>query len=221
MLAAQAAYREDASLGDENRIIGNEEMSMVEKKDALQKSLNMCASNGDVVKLRGLLSGAARKFITIDTPDEEGTTPLIYASCFGHEDAVTALLDAGAKVDQQDRNAWTPLMWATANRHRNVVQILLDRGASPQAKSSSGRTAIDFAAPDSDILDDLHENGYTIGSTGVVDDFYSSGLSQERFEEEMADNEMKRRMMMESAMNLEVDLGNLGIDEHPEVSTDA
>jgi hypothetical protein len=28
---------------------------------------------------------------------------------------------------------------------------------------------------------------------------------------------MKRRMMMESAFNLEVDIGNLGLDEQPEV----
>ncbi|KAH0076033.1 hypothetical protein KCU66_g21261, partial [Aureobasidium melanogenum] len=44
----------------------------------------------------------------------------------------------------------------------------------------------------------------------------NSGFSQDRFEEEMAENEMKRRMMMESAANLEVDLGNLGLDEQPE-----
>jgi hypothetical protein len=34
----------------------------------------------------------------------------------------------------------------------------------------------------------------------------------------MAENEMKRRMMMESAINLEVDLSSLGLDEKPEVS---
>jgi hypothetical protein len=64
----------------------------------------------------------------------------------------------------------------------------------------------------------LHDAGYTIGSVGVTDDFYNSGLAQDRFEEELAESEMKRRMMMESARNLEVDLGNLGLDEQPEVS---
>jgi hypothetical protein len=33
----------------------------------------------------------------------------------------------------------------------------------------------------------------------------------------MQENDMKRRMMMESAFNLEVDIGNLGLDEQPEV----
>jgi hypothetical protein len=43
-------------------------------------------------------------------------------------------------------------------------------------------------------------------------------LAQDRFEEEMAENELRRRMMMESAINLEVDLSSLGLDEQAEVS---
>ncbi len=108
-------------------------------------------------------------------------------------------------------------MWAMTNRHKNIAKMLLDHGASPEVKSSSGRTAFDFVAPNSEISDYLHESGYNIGNAGVGDDFYDNGLSQDRFEEEMAENEMKRRMMMESAMNLEVDLSSLGLDEPPEV----
>jgi len=33
----------------------------------------------------------------------------------------------------------------------------------------------------------------------------------------MAENEMRRRLMMESARDLEVDLGNVGMDDQPEV----
>lgn len=63
----------------------------------------------------------------------------------------------------------------------------------------------------------LHDNGYTIGSAGMGGDFYNPGFSQDRFEEEMAENEMRRRLMMESARDLEVDLGNVGMDDQPEV----
>lgn len=133
---------------------------------------------------------------------------------------VTALLDAGAKLDIQDRNQWSALMWAMSNRHTGITKILLERGASTDVKSSSGRTAFDFVAPDSEISDYLHDHGYgnQIGSVGVTDDFYNPGFSQDRFEEEMAENELRRRMMMESARDLEVDLGNMGIDDQPEVS---
>ena len=218
MLAAQAAHKEDGSVeGDEAQIATDDKQSTSDKKDTLQRSLNLAASNGDTERLGRLLSGPAQQYVDLNAPDADGTAPLIYASCFGHADVVTSLLDAGADVDKKDHHQWTALMWATANRHRNIVKILLEHGASPEEKSSSGRTAFEFVDPQSDISDYLHENGYKIGSAGVGGDFYDNGVSQDRFEEEMAENEMKRRMMMESAINLEVDLGNLGLDEQPEV----
>lgn len=129
------------------------------------------------------------------------------------------LIDAGADLDRQDRNQWSALMWAMTNRHKGIAKLLLDNGASPEAKTSSGRTAFDFVAPDSDISYYLNDSGYGIGTAGTTDDFYNPGFSQDRFEEELAENEMRRRMMMESARDLEVDLGNVGIDDQPEVST--
>ena len=109
-------------------------------------------------------------------------------------------------------------MWAMTNRHKSIAKLLLDSGASTEAKTSSGRTAFDFVAPDSEMSYYLHDSGYSLGNAGVTDDFYNSGFSQDRFEEEMAENELRRRMMMESARDLEVDLGNVGIDDQPEVS---
>lgn len=131
---------------------------------------------------------------------------------------VQALVSAGVEVDKQDRNQWSALMWAMTNRHKGIAKTLLDNGASPDAKTSSGRTAFDFVAPDSEMSYYLHDNGYNIGSAGVTDDFYQPGLSEDRFEEEMAENDFRRRMMMESARDLEVDIGNMGIDDQPEVS---
>ncbi|CAG8982147.1 hypothetical protein HYALB_00003239 [Hymenoscyphus albidus] len=216
MLAAQAAHRDGTASEDEDAVASNQKLTDSEKKDILQKALNMAASNGDVDRIQRILNGKAKDLVDIDAPDEEGTAPLIYASCFGHEAVVTALLDAGANVDKQDRNQWSALMWAMTNRHKNIAKSLLDHGASPEVKSSSGRTAFDFVAPDSEISGYLHDSGYNIGSVGVTDDFYNPGFSQDRFEEEMAENEMRRRMMMESARDLEVDLGNVGIDDQPE-----
>ncbi|KAI9801465.1 MAG: hypothetical protein M1833_002697 [Piccolia ochrophora] len=217
MLAAQAAHREDGSAAeDEDGIATNGDLAEGQKREMLQKSLNMAASNGDVERIQRLVTGRARDFVDVNAPDEEGTAPLIYASCFGHQDVVAELLSAGANVDKQDRNQWSALMWAMTNRHKAIAKLLLDHGASTEVKSSSGRTAFDFAAPNSEISDYLHESGYNIGNAGVSDDFYNSGFSQDKFEEEMAENEMRRRMMMESAVNLEVDLSSLGLDEQPE-----
>ncbi|EEP82367.1 conserved hypothetical protein [Uncinocarpus reesii 1704] len=214
MLAAQAAHRDVETEGaDEDDVAADGKMSDGQKRDILQRTLNMAASNGDVTRVRRILDGEASQYVDVNLPDEEGTAPLIYASCFGHQDVVTALLEAGARVDEQDRNQWSALMWAMTNRHKTIAKILLDYGASPNIRSSSGGTAFDFVQPGTDISNYLHENGYHFGSSGIEGDFYDSGFGG-RFEEEMAENEMKRRMMMEeSAMNLEVDLSSLGLDE--------
>lgn len=83
MLAAQAAFRGDLSLGeDEDKIAEDANMSVEHKTEVLQKALNMAASNGDVDKVKKLLEGKARLYVDVNGPDEEGTSPLIYASCF-------------------------------------------------------------------------------------------------------------------------------------------
>lgn len=216
MLAAQSQKSPDAGEAEEDEVMSDEKLSREEKSKALQDFLFMAASNGDAARVQRLVRGSASDLIEIDGVDSEGTPPLVYASCFGHRDVVLSLLNAGATVDSQDRNQWTALMWAITNRHKDIAKILLDHGASTDVKSSSGRTALDFVPPNSEMSEFLQHSGYSIGSAGVTDDFYTSGFSQDRFEEELAESEMRRRMMMESAINLEVDLGNLGLDEQPE-----
>lgn len=87
MLAAQAAHRDaDNAEADEDDIASDKMMADQEKKDILQKTLNMAASNGDVERVKKLVNGKASEYIDINATDEEGAVPLIYASCFvsGH-----------------------------------------------------------------------------------------------------------------------------------------
>jgi len=97
--------------------------------------------------------------------------------------------------------------------------LLLDHGASPTVKTGSGRTALDFVGnddPDHEIESYLRRsNGSEIGTVGVGEDWYDRGFGGE-IEEQFAESERKRRMMMESAFNLEVDLSSLGLDEPTE-----
>lgn len=82
MLAAQAAHRDGSVSEDEDAVAGDDKLSESEKRDALQKALNMAASNGDVERIQRILGGKAKDFVDVNAPDEEGTSPLIYASCF-------------------------------------------------------------------------------------------------------------------------------------------
>ena len=85
MLAAQAAHRDESASKDEDAVASDNKLSKLEKKDILQKALNMAASNGDVERIKRILNGEAKEYVDIDAPDEEGTAPLIYASCFVRE----------------------------------------------------------------------------------------------------------------------------------------
>lgn len=82
MIAAQAAHSTGPGFRDEDAVVADETLSDDEKRDMLQKSLNMAASNGDVERIRKILSGKAREFVDINAPDDDGTPALIYASCF-------------------------------------------------------------------------------------------------------------------------------------------
>lgn len=82
MLAAQAAHSADPGFGDEDTIAADEKVPDEKKREMLQKSLNMAASNGDVERIQKILGGKARDFVDINGPDEDGTPALIYASCF-------------------------------------------------------------------------------------------------------------------------------------------
>ena len=83
MLQAQAAaHQAGHDVEDEQAILDNEKLSEAERKDMLQKALTMAASNGDVAKVNKLLTGNAKPLVDANAADEEGTPPLIYASCF-------------------------------------------------------------------------------------------------------------------------------------------
>jgi hypothetical protein len=221
MLASQARLRGGGWNQGEEAVMASAEMSESEKRRTLQDQLAMAASNGEVDPIKKLLDGPAKEYVDVNVPDADGNVPLIYASCFGHLEAAMILTEHGADIDRRDHASWSPLMWAITNRHKEIVKHLLDHGASPEVKTTSGRTPFDFVAPNSEMFDYLQESGYNIGNAGVSDDFYNAGFSQDKFEEEMAENELRRRMMMESAINLEVDLGSLTLDDQPEVGSRA
>ena len=83
MLAAQAAHREDGSSAEDvDAVVNNKELPLEEKKLVLQKTLHMAASNGEVERVRRLVTGPAKELVNVNATDEEGTAPLIYASCF-------------------------------------------------------------------------------------------------------------------------------------------
>ncbi len=78
----------------------------------------------------------------------DGFTALGLAAFFGHRDAASLLLDAGANPNQASRNALqvAPLHSACAAGHAAVAGLLLQHGADPNAEESNGMTPLHTAA---------------------------------------------------------------------------
>lgn len=137
------------------------------KRAKLIRALLRAASNGDTDMLSWLLDSRAEARQIIAQPnlgpngrsriafdqirDEEGTGPVVLATCAGHIDAVTMLVINGAEIDERDACGWTPLMWAINSSNLPLASFLLSRGADVDAKSTKGTTCEDFilsAAPE-------------------------------------------------------------------------
>ncbi|KAF9173178.1 hypothetical protein BGX21_008350 [Mortierella sp. AD011] len=146
-LQSQYSFTFDREQLDGPRGIIQRAISDEEKKAKISMLFSRAASNGDLNRITEILDNF-RDWVDINTHEEDGSTPLIYAACFGQIAAVRMLLDAGALADERDKFGWTALVWATNNKHEAIVRLLLDHGASPTVRTAKGRTVVDFLRHD-------------------------------------------------------------------------
>jgi ankyrin repeat protein len=93
----------------------------------------------DLVALRALLKSGS-----VNTHDDRGSTPLMYAAANGSGEAMRAILAAGADVNTANAFGATALMWGITDAEK--VRMLLAGGADVRARSKMGRTALYLAA---------------------------------------------------------------------------
>ena len=79
--------------------------------------------NTDMVKSLVSSPGA-----DVNATNERGSTPLLEAARFGHEDICRVLIAAGADLKAKDKDGKTALMLAVQNDHDDVVRVLKQAG---------------------------------------------------------------------------------------------
>ena len=86
--------------------------------------------------------------ININSEDENGQTPLLWAARKGYEAVVRLLLEQDdVKADSKDHYGETPLSWAAYKGHDAVVRLLLPRDdVKANSKDEYGRTPLSSAA---------------------------------------------------------------------------
>eukprot|EP00562_Extubocellulus_spinifer_P028296 CAMPEP_0178653632 /NCGR_PEP_ID=MMETSP0698-20121128/23300_1 /TAXON_ID=265572 /ORGANISM="Extubocellulus spinifer, Strain CCMP396" /LENGTH=667 /DNA_ID=CAMNT_0020295445 /DNA_START=452 /DNA_END=2452 /DNA_ORIENTATION=+ len=109
---------------------------------SLDYQLIRAADCGRVNEVRSLL----RRGVPVNAVDNNGETPLHWASWNGHSKVATMLLDSGANANAVNGHDNTPLHFASWNGHSKVAKTLLAEGANVNAVGKSGRTPLHCAS---------------------------------------------------------------------------
>ncbi|RSL81667.1 hypothetical protein CEP52_017150 [Fusarium oligoseptatum] len=97
--------------------------------------------------------------IDVDSRDEDGWTPLMFAVARGHEEASTLLLDAKADVSLKDEEGRTALYHAASKGHFETIKILLK--TNPDLILSNG--------PKSDDPQMMVAAAFAVAASGIDD----------------------------------------------------
>ena len=80
---------------------------------------------GNTDMVRSLVSSPGAE---VNATDERGSTPLLEAARYGHDDVTRVLIAAGADVKAKDKDGKTALMLAVQGNHDEVVRVLKQAG---------------------------------------------------------------------------------------------
>ena len=89
--------------------------------------IHVAAKNGHVEVIKTLIEFGSK---TLDTPDDEGFTPMHGACLNGHADVIELLVQLGSSaIDTPDNYNCTPFHLAVYNGHLSAIQMLVRLGS--------------------------------------------------------------------------------------------
>ncbi len=123
-----------------------------------------------------ILRVTKRIYANVNTPDQNGRTPVYIAAQNGYAEAITALKMAGANVNMPNKNGETQVYIAAQLGHAEAIAALKAAGANVNTPDRDGRTPVYIAAQNghAKVIAALHTAGAdvnmqekTMGATPV------------------------------------------------------
>jgi ankyrin repeat protein len=123
------------------------------------------ARNADTAAVRSLL----QKKADVNVAEEDGTTPLHWASYRDDVGSADLLIRAGANVNATNDLGVTPLWSASLNGSEAMVRRLLEGGANPNAALLAGETPVMIAARSGKpaVVEQLIARGANVNARGA------------------------------------------------------
>nr|XP_022297732.1 cortactin-binding protein 2-like isoform X2 [Crassostrea virginica] len=111
--------------------------------EVLSSPVHRFAADGNFSSLEKLLIDTPAD---VNLPLDDGSTPLIMAAKYGHDDCVQLLLDKGASVTSTTDSGYSAAHAASANGHHSCLKLLLERGGNPNHGDCQSWTPLHLAA---------------------------------------------------------------------------
>ena len=117
---------------------------IAENKWTDEQKIFRAVTEGEVDDLESLL----KENVDVNSRDQEGMTPLHYATDRSFVEVATLLIKYNADIDVQDQQGETPLMLAVMCEHEDMVKLLIKHGARKDIQNNEGMAALDLCEND-------------------------------------------------------------------------
>jgi len=104
----------------------------------------MAVSEGSYEAVSDILEDSREK--EMELPDQNGNTPLIWASIQNDIEITEALIESDANVNAQNYQGQTSLFMAVSMGYEEMARILLENGANPNISTLEGVSPLHMAA---------------------------------------------------------------------------